>query len=555
MKTFKRLYGVILAATLGMVVTSCTDDNDWSVDSAFDRIFGVFNDDLSVNEGDTYAEVVFTGVSGADHYVIEVSTDSLTDDIEMGGTEGSIVYGEDGSITASPDTIRGLIGDTKYYLRIKTMSATQGESKWVYYNNGDGGTSFRTDAEQLFNEPTDNDRGDTWIHLSWAQSDDLTRLAVANGTDTTYIDMTEDMIANAEYTVEGLSGSTTYSFILYYNDSKRGTLNISTMAAPPADAPLYELDASVTHIDQAIIDAASAWAIEQAGGNTSNYAVTIGIQPNTTVDVYGIGDDGGESNIKIPDGMSVIFFGMAGGSAPVLNMVKSIDLSGSHGFVRFENLSFKDAGCQYFINQSNTMTIGNDLSFTDCEFTDFERSIFRMQGSAAKTVNEFNFDNCVATNLSTGNGYSVLYWNNAAYTVNTVKITNSTFDSFQRSFLEVTGSNTGTITIDNCTFYNGPASGKYLIDANNCANTQVSISNTIFSLSRDIANCRGVRCPNDPAIENVYFTNDFALTSAAFEPSVQLNYAAEGLFADPANHDFTITQRDVVAGDLRWLGE
>lgn len=119
MKTLKRIFGYTMALAVGFGVASCADENDWDVDGSHDRLFGVANDGLNVTEGDTWAEVEFSGFRGTEYYIIEVSTDSLTDDIGMGESAGSIVFGEDRSITTSPDTIRGLLGETKYYLRMK----------------------------------------------------------------------------------------------------------------------------------------------------------------------------------------------------------------------------------------------------------------------------------------------------------------------------------------------------------------------------------------------------------------------------------------------------
>ena len=56
----------------------------------------------------------------------------------------------------------------------------------------------------------------------------------------------------------------------------------------------------------------------------------------------------------------------------------------------------------------------------------------------------------------------------------------------------------------------------------------------------------------DPVIAQVYFTSDFNLTASAFEPTQQLQVDAAGLFADPANHDFTLMDKDIEAGDPRW---
>ncbi len=558
MKTFKRIYCYTMALALSLFVVSCTDDNDWSTDSSHDRLFSVANDALDVTEGDTWAEVEFEGYRGTEYYIIEVSTDSLTDEIGMGESEGSIVFGEDRSITTSPDTIRGLTGETKYYLRIKAMSSQTAESNWVYFDNGDGGTSFTTLAEQIFNDVPATDRGDTYMRLTWSPAGtDVTRLTVStpDGTIVQDIDLTADpdAVANGEYRVENLTPSTTYVFEIFNGDKRRGSLTLATMAAMPDAEYRYYMPATVTVLSQELIDQIAEEA-KAAAADPNNYSVTIGITAGTTIDVHGTDEEtGNETSVAIPEGMSVTFFGLAGGDAPILNMVKSLDISGSHSYIRFENVQLVDGGCQYFINQSDATTIGGDLSFTDCTMKDFERSLIRLQSNSIKTINEVNIDNCVATNMSHGNGYSVLYWNDAAYTVNTVNITNSTFNTFARSYIEVTGSNTGTINISDCTFYNGPASGRYFIDGNNCPNLNVNLTRCIFALSPDPSNCRGIRGTSSLSITEVYFTSDFVLSSNAFEPTVQLSDNSSTVFVDPVNGDFTIDVRNVEAGDPRWL--
>ena len=46
------------AITLALAVTSCKDDQDWSTDAAYNRAFSV-KDDISVDQYDTYADIVF----------------------------------------------------------------------------------------------------------------------------------------------------------------------------------------------------------------------------------------------------------------------------------------------------------------------------------------------------------------------------------------------------------------------------------------------------------------------------------------------------------------
>ena len=98
-------------------LTSCTDDNDWSVDASYDRLFHSI--ELSVTPLDDRAEVSFKKMPNTDYYIIEYSTDSLYNDIPMGGTDHSVV---DSTIVDTPDSIYNLDGNTEYYIRIKGRS-------------------------------------------------------------------------------------------------------------------------------------------------------------------------------------------------------------------------------------------------------------------------------------------------------------------------------------------------------------------------------------------------------------------------------------------------
>ena len=55
MKAIKYIYGLGLSAVLsGMLFTSCTDANDWGVDTSFDRLFGTKQSSFTVTEGAVY---------------------------------------------------------------------------------------------------------------------------------------------------------------------------------------------------------------------------------------------------------------------------------------------------------------------------------------------------------------------------------------------------------------------------------------------------------------------------------------------------------------------
>lgn len=544
MKKISNIIRTSLVACMGLtVLASCTDDQDWSTDNAFDRLFHAT--DVAVNPASTSADVTFKTTSGVEHYIIEVSTDSLTDDNQEVAAN-SIVD----TVTTSPATITGLNGDTDYFLRIKAQATGEKDSKWVYYTRTNGNRHFHTEAEQIFYDVSDADRSDTEIDLSWIPNSEVTNLEVqdANGQLLQNIALDDSAKANGKYAVTGLTASTSYTFVIYNNDAKRGTLTVSTTAAVPAADYKVFLPEGTTEITTAMLEEYAVTAKERSGSET-NYSVTIGIPAGSTVNVHGIADDGSVSKIVIPDGMSVTFFGLSGGSAPTLNLPKEVGIDGSHAYINFENVNLANGGANYFINQANACTIGT-LGLKDVTFDNWPRSLIRLQGGAAKSIDNLNLENVLAGNEGSG-GYALLYFNNAAYSISHISIKNSSFYNLSHSFMDCRNAKINSIDIDHCTFYNIIGSGRYFIDAQNVT-AAINLTNSIFGKTASDGS-RGMRGGGDRTITGVYFTSDFVLTSNAFSADNNLDQTAADVFTDPDHQDFTVKVDGLTAGDPRWI--
>lgn len=542
-----KIKNILYIAALGMTAASCTDGNDWGVDSTFDRLFGVNSEKISITAEDITAEVSFNKMSGAEYYIIEVSTDTLYDDIAMGGNNAK-VYGANKEVTTSPYTLEGLMGDTKYYMRMKCMAEGKNDSKWCYYKNGQ---SFKTKAEQIFYEITDADRFEDHINLKWNPEMEATNIVViCNDEQIADITLTADMKAKGETSVDGLAPSTAYTFIIYNGEAKRGTVSTSTTAAMPAGDYKIQLPATMTRLDQTIINDAVAEA--QAAIGAENISITIGIPAGLTLDAYGDGSEG-PAGLNLPDGVAITFFGLPGGDTPVLNFVKSLNIKGGRKYLRFENINFTDGGCQYFINQSESATISEDLTFTQCRFEGFERSLVRTQGSPVITIGSINVDNCVLTNMSKGNGYSVFQFKLDKadnQNIGSLNISNSTIDTAQRSFIETSTSPLKDgITITNCTFYNVVQSGRYFVDANGQP-TNITLVNTILGKTY-VETAKGVRTAGTITVENCLRTSDCVFASNNLKELEMSDITSNDVFADPANHDFTLKINEKY-GDPRW---
>ena len=236
MKTTKYIYGLGLSFVLsGMFLNSCTDANDWGTDESFDRLFGTKQSSFTVTEGAISAEVEWDATVDTEYYIIEASTDSLYDEIPM-GAENSIVYGEDGSITQSPYTITGLLGETTYYLRIKSMSKDK-QSNWVYLPD----YKFTTDKEQIISDVSDTDITDESVVLSWEAGLEVTHITYTqNGELVTYT-LTDEEKASGKVTFSGLSAMTEYVFYIYNGEILRGEQTVTTKEAVMVESQISDI--------------------------------------------------------------------------------------------------------------------------------------------------------------------------------------------------------------------------------------------------------------------------------------------------------------------------
>lgn len=548
MRIFNNIYGLVMLVAISISLTSCTEGNDWNIDDAFSRLFGVNGEGISIEAEDTKATVTFTGVPDAEYYIIEVSKDSLYDEVEAGGSN-AIVYGGDKSITKSPAVLENLAGDTKYFLRVKSMSDSENESHWAYYRDGQTIKTFKTKAEQIFLEPEASDRSENSLRVKWTPGAEVTNLLVAdgNGEEVMNIALDDAVKAAGEYLITGLTPSTSYVITIMNGEAKRGVLNMSTTAAMPDGDYKTEMPADITRITNDVI--ANIVDAAKAATGKENVAVTIGLHPDMTYDVASYAEDGTDASLKLPEGASVTFFGMAGGNAPKFNMIKSFNIEGGHTYIRFENVDIIDGGCQYFINQSTSATIA-ELSFKQCTFKDFDRSLIRTQGSGVINIDNIIINDCVLTNMSHGNGYSVLYFGTATTNVGRLELINSTIDTTQRSFIEASKKPIANgVYITNCTFYNNVAGGRYFMDANG-QNTNLVMTNTILGKTLD-ATSRGARTAGTMQFDNCIRTSDCVYGSNDIKDLPADTWSSADVFSNPDNHDFTLKINKRV-GDPRW---
>ena len=325
------------------------------------------------------------------------------------------------------------------------------------------------------------------------------------------------------------------------------TLVATTLCAMGINAQGYQY--VLTDADEALTQDLINTVAENAGGTSAEIVIP---GSKRSIEVYGLSDAGEKTGVKIPDGFSMTIKGE--GEKPTLKFPKSFNLEGTHEFIRFENVNIEDAGCQYFINQSAEATVG-ELALTGIEINGMERSLIRTQGSNAIQISNIVVDNCILTNMSSANGYSVFYFGTADTNIGKLDISNSTFNGSQRSFIEASKAPvTNGVTISDCTFYNNVASGRYFMDANG-QETNLTMTNVI--LGKTYApddKAKGIRTAGTMTFTNCLRATDciYASNNIAELPAEE-NLTSADIFTNPENGDFSLKIESKI-GDPRWYG-
>ena len=161
------------ALLTSLSVAACIDGNDWETISG-NRLFGTTS--FSVEPAAITAEAKWDATPNTEYYIIEASREQMDDNMPMGSASGSIVYGEDQSIKKSPYTLTDLLGETTYYLRIKSVASGK-ESRWIYLEDG----TFETSKEEILGIiPSENITEET-ILITWEAGLEVTHFIIKAG--------------------------------------------------------------------------------------------------------------------------------------------------------------------------------------------------------------------------------------------------------------------------------------------------------------------------------------------------------------------------------------
>lgn len=591
--------GICLLLTI-FLSTSCTDGNDWEVIEA-NRLFGPTQGDFSLTADDEIAQIEITwkGVKDAQGYVLEISTEPLSNDIALGEAAGSQVFGNNGEKISSPLTVKELLPETNYYARIKAIGSNK-ESYWVYAEK-----SVKTTKEQLLEIPTE-DAGDITkesIRVSWMEGCNVTALRISSNSasapyEETFLLEEADKEA-CSFLFEGLSSLTEYTIELLNNDIIRGTIKVTTAQGEMIEVTVDELNhnsatfswaeaadaytlipgESPTADGAEAFPAGSATTFTASNLNSSTtYTFSVikngaivgyvtfeteykapenAVQINSGIDFENaitngsgdvaleiIGDIEVESSTKISENITSLTV-FSRGETPARMKVEGIGLNSG---VKISKIEFYNLDCTYE-NTNNGYILNGDsqreiesLIIKKCNIHDI-RGVIRLQKSGANSIiGNITISDCILQRIGS---YGVVEINVSEATGHFSKITieKSTINGLGARLMRF--SVPGEIAINQCTFY-GFTDKNATIDATSCT---LSVSNVL--MGNVINTTTGYKANGSPQISNSYYTTDCSYTKSLLGEQIELSSVE--LFTAPANGDFTVKDTKYKAyGDPRW---
>lgn len=500
----------ILATLLGggFFVSSCEDIDDIQ-ELSLDRILSPT--DLSVRiRNSVNAEITWGAMEHADSYTLEVYQGT--------SEEGTLVRTVEG-ITNPSYTVSGLLGDTSYFIRVKAVGTGINDSRWVTI-------AITTDPEQIFSRIETGDLLATSVTLRWNDNGtSVTRIAVTPG-DINYT-LTAQDISNGYATIEGLTGQTEYTAVIYDGNTPRGSLTFTT----PRDLGGATLVTTAEELVQALADAESGDVLALDPGEYEVSALTV------NKDITLMGTDATNKPVL----KSTVFEMSNNAGLSLINLIIDGDNQAGRAINYVASGSF------------------NAVAISGCDFKNYTTNWFYISGNAA-AVESITVTNCYFENVSQQGGEFLDIRSGA---VKEITFSNNTLKNCapERGFFRIDNSSTAIpeitssiIRIENNTLYkvsNTSGSNGRLLYIRYSGN-QIYFNNNI------VANTAG-RYTNSSSTnivemkDNNYFEapaarGDNKDTGAFYEFNPQ--------FADPENGDFTVGNADVKdynIGDTRWL--
>ena len=589
-----KIKNIIYTFCAALIATACTDGNDWEVDSSHDRLFATSESSFSITpaENAAQAEASWKATPNTTGYVIEVSTNPLSDEVPM-GSEGSIVYG-DGveKITRTTYLLENLEPETEYYARIKSVGDGK-ESHWVYYEDGE---TFKTSKDQILKTPTEIT--DSSIKVSWEENCTVTSLRIYNdnGYDQTIL-LEAAELESCSITIQGLDPMTAYTIEIYNGDRLRGTVTVNTEAGELAEVTIDEVTKNSVRLTCATVFDGYTWVTdgsipteaEQTISETSTTEVT-GLTDNTKYDIYlfnngviigkasfttqrdypvgytvtaitssgdfesMISSASGNVVFTIPEGAewnigsvtikndnldNFIIWG-EGSNKPKLTI--SLTIKGNVETAEIYNLKLTTEKASdgwnktYLINYQDNGTL-EKLKIEKCDILETGDAV-RFKCDASSNIGGIEISDCFFNGFMDG---AVMLSELKSKITNGVEIINSTFVNGKDAASIFKSKNANDkFTVENCTFYTTP---KYIYE--DCTASEFIVKNCLFGGSSQSLLKNGTPTVTDSYSANdITWSKDYGVKDAGISTSE--------LFPDMANGNYKAADSYSIYGDQNW---
>lgn len=515
-----------LTAVLGATAfVSCTDKNDWDVDSSYDRLFHTTS--LSVAVYEDRVGVTFKEMPNTTGYIVECSTDSLADSIAQGTSANAIID----TLTSSPDTIRGLEASTKYYLRLRGINDEGKTSKWTYLED----YSFTTKAEQIISNVAPASYSAVATFTKGAAITNAWVLHTSDGvTDSVAVAFTEADVAAGQLTITDLKANSNYTLKLYNGEKLRGSYKFRTTEAFPEGYEIvYVTDASSI---SDLLEASTSENICLVFANGSKDSI--------------MSESGSLASLTIPANVkNVCLWGANGDATPVLKLT-GIKVEGAKGTLRFYNMSLANGGSDYVFNIDGSNNI-DAIEISKCTITK-TRGVVRFQSSYSGTCGSVLINNCKISNVGS---YGLVSAKGISGRVNSITVTNSTVNGVSGGALMSVQQDDMAITVDQCTFFDCCLTAKPLFDTNK-KETVPSVSNCLFGWSSEKGEGSKAASMKTINASDVYCTSEVTWNKN-YEMGETLEVSAKDFFTDYTKGDFSLTisyeNKYSKYGDPRWV--
>lgn len=602
-----KIKNIIYTFCAALIATACTDGNDWEVDSSHDRLFATSESSFSITpaENAAQAEASWKATPNTTGYVIEVSTNPLSDEVPM-GSEGSIVYG-DGveKITRTTYLLENLEPETEYYARIKSVGDGK-ESHWVYYEDGE---TFKTSKDQILKTPTEIT--DSSIKVSWEENCTVTSLRIYNdnGYDQTIL-LEAAELESCSITIQGLEPMTAYTIEIYNGDRLRGTVTVNTEAGELAEVTIDEVTKNSVTLTCAetfdgytlVTDGSIPTEAEQTISETSTTEVT-GLTDNTKYEIYLFNDGviigkasfttlrdypagytvtaissasdfestissaSGDVVFTIPEGAewnigSVTIkndkldnFIIWGESSNKPKLTMALTIEGSSKTIELYNLelSSKEAADgwskTYLINYDDkkVKVACGTLKVEKCDILETGIAVRVKQVEASSSMAGIEIKDCVFNGFNEG----AIMLNEMKGTMSgNVTIKNSTFaNGAKAKYILRSNNNAFNFTAENCTFHVAIVDEKYTVYDDSKKSSTFNVKNCLFggvmTLKVKLLSDGGTCNVSDSYSANdITWSKDYGVKDAGISTSE--------LFPDMANGNYKAADSYSIYGDQNW---